>query len=39
MTYGLILRLEGSMVIMADKVFTIEDLLPEKIHLDMPRDT
>ena len=36
MTSGLIPRIEAGMVIMADKGFTIEDLLPETVHLNMP---
>jgi hypothetical protein len=36
MTSGLIPMLEPGMVVMADKGFTIEDLLPENINLNMP---
>lgn len=36
MNEGLIPQIFPGMVIMADKGFTIEDLLPEDIHLNMP---
>jgi hypothetical protein len=36
MNEGIIARIDPGMVIMADKGFTIEDLLPENIHLNMP---
>ena len=36
MSSGVIPKMDPGMVIMADKGFTIEDLLPENIHLNMP---
>ncbi len=36
MQEAIIPRIEPGMVIMADKGFTIEDLLPENVHLNMP---
>ncbi|KAK2163281.1 hypothetical protein LSH36_82g00008 [Paralvinella palmiformis] len=37
MNEGIIARVDPGMVIMADKGFIIEDLLPENIHLNMPQ--
>ncbi len=36
MQEAIIPRIEPGMVIMADKGFTIEDLLPENVYLNMP---